>query len=203
MKIYFTVYKITNTINNKIYIGAHKTTNLEDNYMGSGKIIKRSIDKYGLENFKKEYVEIFDNEVEMFEMESKIVNEDFLKDNNTYNINSGGNGGWTFINQNKTIEERKKNGSWKNYEKRIKILESIPMEKRKEIGKRMGDKYGGKNKLSDDEINNRLDMISDIDLTKFGWVKKVSNRLNVSHAQVKRFIDKHYDGKIYRRGNMD
>ncbi len=200
MKIYFTVYKITNTINNKIYVGAHKTINLEDDYMGSGDNIKRALKKYGIKNFKKEYIDIFDNENEMFNMESKIVNEDFVKGNNTYNIALGGGGGWELVNQNKSIEERRKNGSWKNYEKRLKILESIPMETRKKIGKKMGDKYGGRNKLTKKEIDNRLDTISNIDLTKFGWVKKVSDILNISHAQVKRFIDKHYIGNIYRRG---
>lgn len=199
MITYFTIYKITNIINNKIYIGAHKTTNLDDNYMGSGKLIKRSINKYGLQYFKKEYIEIFNNEEDMFKMESKIVNQNYLNGDNIYNISVGGKGGWTIINNNKTIEERKKNGSWENYEKRIQILETIPIEKRKQIGKQMGDKYGGRNKLSNDEIDNRFKLIEDIDLTKFGWVKKVSDKLEISHTQVKRFVDKYYNGEIYRR----
>jgi len=199
MVTYFTLYKITNIINNKIYIGAHKTTNIDDNYMGSGKLIKRAINKYGIQNFKKEYIEMFNNENDMFKMESKIIDNDFLKKDNTYNINIGGKGGWTIINNNKTIEERKNSGSWKNYEKRIQILESIPIEKRKQIGKQMGDKYGGRNKLSNKEIDNRFELIKDIDLTKFGWVKKVSNKIGISHTQVRRFIDKYYNGEIYRR----
>ena len=51
--MYFTVYKITNLINNKIYIGVHKTNNLEDNYMGSSKILKQAIEKHKLISFKK------------------------------------------------------------------------------------------------------------------------------------------------------
>ena len=54
MDLYGVIYKTTNLINSKIYIG--KTTRQDPNYFGSGKIIKRAINKYGIDKFKKEII---------------------------------------------------------------------------------------------------------------------------------------------------
>ena len=99
-KFKYTVYKTTNIINNKIYIGIHKTKDTNDYYLGSGIILKRAIQKYGIENFKKEILFIFDSPNEMYDKEKEIVNKLYLESENTYNIIIGGHGTWDYINSN-------------------------------------------------------------------------------------------------------
>ena len=119
--MFYTVYKITNLINNKIYIGCHKTLNLDDGYMGSGKILHRAFAKHGVENFKKEILFVFDNKEEMFKKEKELV----LVNESTYNIKEGGCGGFDFINTNKLNKSLNWLLSIKSDENRKKVSEGL------------------------------------------------------------------------------
>ena len=98
--MFYTVYKTTNLVNGKIYVGLHITEDLNDDYLGSGTQIRAAIKKYGKENFKREYIKICENPEEMYNLEAEIVNEDFVKRPDTYNMKTGGTGSWYHVNSN-------------------------------------------------------------------------------------------------------
>lgn len=100
------IYKITNLKNDKIYIGKHSCEDIDDGYMGSGKLIKKAIEKYGIENFKKEILYIFYDVSEAYEMEKNIVNEDFIKRKDVYNVIIGGDP-FESINSNAELRKEK------------------------------------------------------------------------------------------------
>jgi len=87
---HYLIYKITNTVNNKIYIGCHMTNNITDNYMGSGFALKDAFKKYGKENFTKEILCECADANEMMNREREIVDAEFIKRPDTYNLIIGG-----------------------------------------------------------------------------------------------------------------
>jgi hypothetical protein len=64
--------------------------------MGSGKLIRAAIKKYGIENFTKEILHVFDNAEDMNLKEAELV----VVGEGSYNLCPGGQGGWGYINEN-------------------------------------------------------------------------------------------------------
>lgn len=91
------IYKITNNINGKFYYGVHNGNNTET-YMGSGYLLKKAQDKYGLNNFSKEILLWFNTIEEAYEYEAVIVNDKQINNPMCYNIKKGGNGGFDHVN---------------------------------------------------------------------------------------------------------
>lgn len=104
----YIVYKTTCLVNNKIYIGVHEVKDPEvfDGYLACGFYINRTtlknhpkypihfaIVKYGIENFKRETLFVYDTAEEAFLKEAELVNLDFIKRKDTYNVSLGGFGG--------------------------------------------------------------------------------------------------------------
>lgn len=116
---YFTIYKTTNIINKKIYIGLHATNDLNDKYLGSGVFLKKAIRKYGTANFKKEILFIYDNKHDMIEKEKELVNEEFVNRYDTYNMSKGGFGLSTLSEDKKlkAYDKIKKSKKGKDYTK--------------------------------------------------------------------------------------
>lgn len=98
----YLIYKITNKINGKFYIGCHVTENINDNYLGSGIAIKRAIKKYGKQNFAKEILFTFDNMTDMHEKEKILIKEN-IGNVNCYNLTEGGRGSFYHINSNRKL----------------------------------------------------------------------------------------------------
>jgi len=104
-KKYHFIYKTTNLLTGKYYIGMHSTDDLEDGYLGSGKRLRYSIRKYGEQNHQREIVEFVDTREELKSREKEIVSLDEIAKENCMNLMEGGQGG--FISEEQQLRRAK------------------------------------------------------------------------------------------------
>lgn len=105
----YILYCTTNIINKFIYVGWHKTENPYefDGYIGNGLYINRpsqlkhpktkfefAVKEFGYKNFVRNTLFIVDTLDEVLKLEEIVVNEDFLKRNDVYNMALGGQAGY-------------------------------------------------------------------------------------------------------------
>lgn len=87
------IYRIRNKINGKTYIGQHKYKKLNDRYMGSGVLLAKAKNKYGIENFEKEILEFDIPNVDLAnDWEQMYILFERAKGKVEYNIANGGLG---------------------------------------------------------------------------------------------------------------
>lgn len=76
----------------------HSTDNLQDGYIGSGKLLWRSIKKYGAEQHVCEVLEHLLSREALRLRETQLVNDKLLQDPMCMNLAVGGEGGWEHVN---------------------------------------------------------------------------------------------------------
>lgn len=84
------VYITTNLVNGKQYVGDHSTNNLNDSYLGGGRLFKLKMNEYGKENFKKEILEFFNSKEDAFNAQEKYIIQYNTLVPNGYNISPKG-----------------------------------------------------------------------------------------------------------------
>lgn len=88
----FIVYETTNKLNGRKYIGVHKCTDYNDVYLGSGKLIRYAIKKYGVGNFYRTILFVYDNPEDAYSKESELVTDQVVASDDWYNLVTGGGG---------------------------------------------------------------------------------------------------------------
>lgn len=156
------IYLTTNIINDMKYIGKHYGE-LDDSYLGSGKILKRAIDKYGKENFTKSILYISNNNEENNEKEKYFITlYNAVSNPLFYNIHEGGEGGNTIAGYTEEEKEAlkrklselnrgKNNGMYGKHH----TIESKQKMSINSIGKTLGNKNGMYGKKGNKAINGK------------------------------------------------
>ena len=124
----YIVYETTNLVNNKIYIGLHKTKdpNTFDGYIGNGIYVTQpytyqyaktafqyAVKKYGPKNFRRKTLAVFDTLEEASDLEEQLVDEKFLAREDVYNMVLGGIGGY-FVSNRIKVYQYDNNGNYIN-----------------------------------------------------------------------------------------
>jgi hypothetical protein len=136
--VYHFLYRTTNLVNGKFYIGRHSTTNLDDNYLGSGTLLWKSIRKHGFENFQREILEFVKDEETLLRREKEVVNEELLLHPQCMNLMEG-SWGMTPFSAKLMNEALGKEGRSNRTKKQS---ESLGIEGRKARAKKILDKMG-------------------------------------------------------------
>lgn len=194
------IYKTTCNITGRWYIGMHSTSNLEDGYMGSGKILRYSIRKYGKENHKKEILEYLSTRELLKEREKEIVTKELVGDGKCMNLKEGGDGG--FINEehmmkcSKAGNIAKKNKLANDLEYRKEYINkcSLALKKYNESGKNDSPRFTNKTHSNESKTkisNSMKGKGSDILNSQYGtcWIMKGELNKKIKKEELDKWIE--------------
>jgi len=150
-KKYHFIYKTTNLLSGRYYIGMHSTDDLNDGYLGSGKRLRYSINKYGVDNHHREILEFCDTRTDLKAREGEIVNLNEIAKVDCMNLKIGGCGGLDGLSKESLANIRKGASEklkemWEDpeYRKKISDISSKRMVQNHINGKIKYDNFTGK-----------------------------------------------------------
>ena len=176
-RTYNYIYRLTNALTEMEYIGVHRTDNLNDGYMGSGKIIKRAIQKYGRDAFKKEILSQFNTYIEALEEERRLVTKEYINRPDTYNLREGGYGRCEWSDQHRKDFSSYMKKQWQNSEWKQKMLKEVYTEER---AKKISESLRGRSRVNPQ--NKNPDKIRKAAATHTGMKRSEHARKNMSDA---------------------
>lgn len=196
------IYKTTNLINGKIYIGQQSYVK-NKYYLGSGNIVKRAIKKYGKNNFKKEVIEYCKNQDELNDREIYWINAfDSTNKEIGYNITLGGGGALGVKASKETKDKISKNHAdvsgnknpmfGKTHTKEVReILRKVNtgknhsnITKKKMSNKKMGE-FNNKSKLSKTDVLEIRRLYNEENKTQ----REIAKLFNIQHACVYKIVN--------------
>ncbi|MFW6377072.1 MAG: hypothetical protein ACOCZ5_00355 [bacterium] len=133
-KKYHFIYKTTNILTGRYYYGMHSTDNLDDGYLGSGRRLKYSINKYGRDAHQREIVEFCPDRCSLKKRENELVSINEIAKKDCLNLKVGGEGGFSHEHQvinskrgNEKFIELMKDEIWRENQR---IKQSIGLKRR-------------------------------------------------------------------------
>lgn len=175
------IYKTTNTVNGKIYVG--QDSNNDPNYLGSGVLLSKAVEKYGKQNFIKEVLEQCSTKEELNEREKYWIKE--LNTQNSkigYNLSEGGRGGNTYTEEIKERVSKQLKNRYVSAETREKMSKSRTGKKyQTEESKKIISETHKEKKLSEEHIKR---------ITEFGKTSKKSEAFTKNIGNIQQYWGK-------------
>lgn len=172
------VYKITNKVNDKTYIGQRKLSRDSSwrGYLGSGKLIQQAVSKYGSEKFIKTFICYAYDSDELSDVEYELIKNEKMIGKCEYNINSNVPDPISRLN---SSPERLKEAERKRAEGHKAYFERADS-KPKRVAKENAEKYKG--------IFDKIGQVIINDYNEINSFREVSKKHNLPINRVRTFL---------------